>query len=484
MNHIRLLLPVKLLLTALLLTACGSNGLMTNAEKKLATGDIVQQIEEQVGIYPAEFLTAYVDAVGRRLVADLKTTPYYFRFRIIDQGQPNAFATANGYIYLSRGLLALINTEDELAGILAHQITHVTQRHHLQQVAHNIQPGVLTLPGHRTNRVVARDISRVIKAPLDAVGEAHIARYADDQESEADRLAIHMAARAGYDPMALATVLYNLIRTVRLLPGEQHESAFFTSHPTTPERIADIKHEAENILWTPAQPFAPSKQDLLNRLNGLPWGINNPMQGVLHDQQFMQPDMDISINFPDGWNVVNTPIFVGAFAPDHQALIILGSAERPGSVAEIAADFATELSSAEGLEAATTESVKLDIGPAYLVHLVDASAELPTSIYYMWINTRNTTLRFIATGADSFRNQLRDGILSLRSMTSEEKASIANECIRTIAANAGESIQQLSARTGNLFSPEMTAAVNGLPDNTILKQHQLIKILSREAYFR
>ncbi|MDP6674003.1 MAG: M48 family metalloprotease [Gammaproteobacteria bacterium] len=484
MNYIKRLRLIQMISATLLLAACGSNGVMTSAEKQPAGDEIVQQIEEQVGIYPAEFLTAYVDAVGRRLIAGLATTPYYFRFRIIDQGEPNAFSTANGYIYISRGLLALINSEDELAGILAHQIVHVTQRHHMQQDRRDNQPGVLVLPGQIINKVVAADISQTIKAQLGEAGKAHTATYDLDQENQADRLGMQMAARAGYNPIALATALYNLERTVRLLPDEQHESAFFTSHPTTPERITDIEREAENILWTPAQPFAQSKQDLLDRLNGLSWGANNPMQGILQDQQFMQPDMDISIQFPAGWNAVNTPIFVGAFAPNNQALIILGSAERPGSVAEVAADFLTELSSEEGLEPTSTDSVELDIGPAYLVQLEDTSGELPASIYYMWVNTRGTTFRFIAAGTDLFRDQLRDTVLSLRNMTSEEKASIANDHIRTITANAGESIQELSERTGNLFSPEMTTAVNGLPDITTLKQHQLIKILYREPYLR
>jgi len=480
MKRLRL---VKATLTALLLTACGGTGLITVDDEKQAGTEVAQQIEEQVGIYPAEFLTTYVDAVGRRLVSGLDKTPYYFRFKIIDQGEPNAFASPGGYIYVSRGLLALINSEDELAGILAHEIIHVTQRHHARQAQRGVLPGILTLPGRAIGKVVGEDVGNTINAPIDRVGGAYVAAYGRDQESEADRLGMQLAARAGYDPAALATALYNLERTAILLTGEQHEAGFFDSHPTTPTRITDIEREAASISWTPTRPFAQNKQGLLDRLDGLPWGADNPMQGILRGQQFLQPDMDVSITFPDGWDAVNTPIFVGAFAPGNQALVILGGAERNGPAAELAAAFIEELRTEADLEPTEARPVELDAGPAFLVRIEDISGDKPASIYYLWVNTRSTTFRFIAVGDDSFRDQLRDTVLSLRMMTDEEKASIVDDRIRSVTAHAGESIQMLSARTDNRFSPELTAAVNGLPNATALEQGQLIKILRRTPYF-
>jgi predicted Zn-dependent protease len=472
------------MLTALLLTACGDNGLTTIDDEKQAGVKAAQQFEEQIGIYPAEFLTTYVDAVGRRLISGLGTTPYYFRFKVIDQATPNAFATPGGYIYLSRGLLALINTEDELAGILAHEIIHITQGHQARQTKRSVVPGIMTMPGRAIGKVVGEDIGQTINTPIEAVGRAYSASYGLSEESEADRLGMQLAARAGYDPMALATALYNLERTITLLAGIQPEASFFNSHPTTPTRIAAIKQEAMSISWTPAQPFAQNQQALLDRLDGLTWGADNPMQGIVRGRQFMQVDMDFSITFPDGWNAVNTPIFVGAFAPDNQALVILGSAENPGPAAQLAATFIEALRTKADIMPAEARPVELDAGPAYLVRIEDVSGAQPASIYYLWVNTRNTTFRFIAVGEDSFRDQLRDTVLSLRNLTTEEKASIVDDRIRLVTANTGESILELSARTDNKFPPELTAALNGLPTNAILEQDQLIKILRREPYLR
>ena len=473
---------IKTTLTTLLITACVGTGLVTVDDEKQVGSEVAKQVEEQIGIYPAEYLTSWVDAVGRRLVASLDTTPYYFRFSVIDQGEPNAFAAPGGYIYISRGLMALINTEDELAGILAHEIIHVTRRHHARQAQRAVLPGILSLPGRAIGKVVGEDIGNTINAPIEAAGGAYVASYGRDQESEADRLGMQLAARAGYDPAALADALFNLERTVTLLAGEQHEAGFFDSHPTTPTRVADIERDAAKITWTRAQPFAQNQQALLDRLDGLFWGTNNPVQGIFRAQQFMHPDMDFTITFPNGWNAVNTPVFVGAFAPGNQALVILGGAERPGSATELATAFIEELRAEAGLEPAEARPVKIDAGPAYLVRIEDLSGGQPTSIYYLWVNARNTTFRFIAAGADSFRDQLRDTVLSLRTLTDEEKASIYAYRIRSVTARAGESVDVLSERSGNYFSPELTGAVNGFPDTTVLKQDQLVKILRRKAY--
>ncbi len=480
----KIIRPNQLAWMVLLLTACGGTGLTTVDDERQAGEAVEQQVEEQIGIYPAEFLTGYVDAIGRRLVTGLNATPYIFHFKVTDQGEPNAFAAPGGHIYVSRGLLALINTEDELAGILAHEITHVTQRHHARQAQRGVLPGILTWPGRAIGKVVGEDVGNTINAPIDRVGGAYISSYGRSQESEADQLGMRLAARAGYDPGALATALYNLNRTVTLLTGERREESFFDSHPTTPTRISDIEREAATITWTPSKPFAHDKQALLDRLNGLTWGANNPMQGIVRDRQFMQPDMDVSVTFPEGWAVVNTPIFVGAFAPDNQALVVLGGAEQPGHAEELAAAFIEELRKKADREPTEAHPVKLDAGPAYLVRIEDTSGEQPVSIYYLWVNTRGTTFQFIAIGADSFRDQLRDTVVSLRRMTPDEKTSIVDDRIRSEPAHSGETLSMLSERTGNLFSPELTAALNGLPDDVVLDQGQLIKILRRRPYLR
>jgi predicted Zn-dependent protease len=125
---------------------------------------------------------------------------------------------------------------------------------------------------------------------------------------------------------------------------------------------------------------------------------------------------------------------------------------------------------------------KIGEWPAYLVRIEDTSGTEPVSIYNVWINSDRSTFQIVAIGADRYRDDLRETALSLRDMTSDERGSIVAYRIRIATAQAGENLETLSARTGNVFSAEFTAAVNGLPSSVQLDAAALIKILREESY--
>ncbi|MFW2405463.1 MAG: M48 family metalloprotease, partial [Gammaproteobacteria bacterium] len=401
-------------IVALLVAACGGTGGVTVDDEKTAGAQTSQQVEEQVGIYTGEYLSTYVDTIGRRLVAKLGQTPYYFKFRVIDQPEPNAFAAPGGYIYISRGMLALINSEDELAGILAHEISHVTLRHHARQAQASVLPGVLTLPGRAIGAIVGEDVGNIINAPLSAAGEAYLSSYSRAQEAEADQVGMRLTARAGYDPSNLASALTTLERTLTLLTGNKREFSFFDSHPTTPDRVADIERVAATMTWRATTPVAKDPASVYKRLNGLTWGPNNPLQGVFAGRQFMQPDMDLSIMFPEDWRTINTPIYIGAFAPDQQAIILFGGPERPASALTLATEFANEVAKAAKTEPQPPAETKIGDWPAYVVKLDDTTGAEPVSVYYVWINSPRTIFKIVALGPKRYFDPMRDTAQSVR----------------------------------------------------------------------
>jgi len=464
------------------LGGCGGTGGITVADEQQAGAQAAQQVEEQVGIYPGEFVSTYVDTIGRRLVAQLGETPYYFKFRVIDQAEPNAFATPGGYIFVSRGILALINSEDELAGILAHEISHVTQRHHARQAKRGVLPSVLTIPGRAVGAVVGEDVGNILNAPISVAGEAYLSSYGRGQESEADDVGMYLAAQAGYDPAGLATALVNLERTISLLSGQTRKFSFFDSHPMTPTRVTDIEQAAASLQWYATKPVARNRAAVYKRLNGLTWGPNNPMQGVFREQQFMQPDMNLSIAFPDGWRTINTPRYIGAFAPNEEAIILFGAPDRPGDAATLATEFVEEVAKAAGVEPWAPTETRIGDWPAYVVKLDDDSGAEPVSIYYVWVNAGSTIFQIVALGPQRYYEPMRDTAESLRRLTEEELDSIVAQRIRLETAAAGESIADLSARAGNVMSPELTAAINGRPADQLLDAGALVKIVREEPY--
>ena len=255
---------LAVLVLAATLTSCATS-VITPEQETSAGAAMQQQVADQIGLYMAPELERYVDAVGQRLVNALGETPYRFQFAIVDQFEPNAFASPGGYIYVSRGLLAQMNSEAELAGVLAHEISHVTRRHHTKQAGRGLGAGLLTLPG-RAVGVVSKDLGNMINTPINYAGKVYLSSFSRGQESEADDYGMRLAAAAGYDPLALVDALEGIERTVYLLTGEHHEATFFDTHPTTPQRVSDIQTLSAIVTVTTAPPLATTGQREAQRI--------------------------------------------------------------------------------------------------------------------------------------------------------------------------------------------------------------------------
>jgi len=287
--------------------------------------EVAELVEREIGIYEAAGTSEYVKAIGNRLVGNLEDDRFTFKFAIVDQFDPNAFALPGGWVYLSRGLLLLANGEDELAGVIGHEITHVTERHSAGRQRRGILSGVLQIPGAIVGSVVSDDLGQLLNAPINTIGQISLASYSRSQENEADRLGMRLSAQSGYDPTALAVMLAQLEADVEMATGVKRESSFFDSHPTTPDRMAKITAEAKKIEWSPQEPIASDRKELLGKLDGL-WVNVNPAQGVFREERFYQPDLGFTLTFPADWKTVNTPSHVGAYTEKQEAVVLVAIA--------------------------------------------------------------------------------------------------------------------------------------------------------------
>ncbi len=259
-----------------------------------AIGETAAQIYiATYGIYHDPELKDFVDQVGNSLVGALTEDVFAFRFYIIDEHTPNAFALPGGYIFVSRGLLALINSPDELAGVLAHEIVHVQKRHGVHQKKQNILPSLIEAPFKIAGNLIGGKLGKIVETPS-LLGTAMKSSYSKKQESEADQLGIVLAARAGYDPMALASILKSIAEWEATLSEQEEVRSFFSDHPYTPDRIATIQNNGPQLTWNPNTIRDVPLENILSDL--LVWV--NPSKGVFIDNVFLHPELDISVNFP------------------------------------------------------------------------------------------------------------------------------------------------------------------------------------------
>ena len=467
--------------------------------------DAAREIEAEMGIYDDPELTAYVEEVGRRLVVHAPLRPFQYRFKIVNQMAPNAFALPGGHIYVSRGLLALANSEAELAGVLGHEIIHSAERHASaqQELARRISP--FLMPYFRF---------------------ARLAGYSRDHERAADRGGQEIAAKAGYDPGALAEFLKRLGDTERLLIGYSRLPTYFDTHPGTTERVATTA--THHLEWTPAPGVPTTREAYLRRLRGVVLDTD-PREGIFHDTEFVHPDLDFRILFPRGWQLVNTHRAVGAISPSNDARIFITlepPLRKPGSTkndpdekdradqdnetaagdrdagagelepvrptpeeevarmptAEQAADrFARD----EGGEFEIKNIVRrgtVQIGEveAVRVEFRGSMGGAGVAGQATFVPHDGFVLRVMAValpGAWSdYVGRAHTTVRTFRRLTDEERSEVRVLHLRLVSAIEGEDISTLSRRTGNTWGPGRTAVLNGVFVNERLSEGDLLKI--------
>jgi predicted Zn-dependent protease len=469
-----------LIFLILFLTGCGT--VMQPVEKDKELGrEIAQQVEVDMGIYSDAERTRYLKQIGERLVAVNPDQTFDYEFAIVDQWVPNAFALPGGYIYVSRGLLALTNNEDELAGVVGHEITHVSQRHSARQMAKARVPTLFALPGAVVGGVISENLGNLLMAPAALIGGTYLAAHSRQDEFESDQLGQRLAADAGYDPAALSPILARLGDFTEAYTGQERIPNFFDTHPTAPDRVSRVKRDAGSIEWQRQAGVTANPAEYLKGLDGFLVG-ENPAMGVIQGRDFLHPELDLFIKFPKDWKTLSTRQALFAVAPQEDGLLVMGIAGPGTDPGQAAAQFEEALN--REIQVKPDESRSAEVGnlPAHLLTYTDKRGKEPVHMHFLWVAYRGVLYQFIGLAPERYRPVLRETALSFRPLRAEEKASIRETRLRVIPARAGETLQELSQRTGNVLEVKITAVVNGLEENEKLKEGQLVKIAVSQPY--
>src|SRR6188474_2357184 len=336
------LLVLCLAASAVFVAGCASNP--STGGKSVGVGGIEgekktvqknhQEIIKALGIYDDQALQEYVNIVGQRLaqVSDLPNEE--FRFFVIDDEAINAFTTGCCNVYVNRGLLVNLNSEAELAGVLGHEIGHVTARH----------------PARRQARGVAASLGAMAAAILtgsNAIGQlanigaaAWMSGYGRENEMEADRLGLKYMVKAGYNPESIGKV-FNVFQA-----GEKFERqraaaegreprlyhGVFSSHPSPDERAVQAAKGAANIKDAPPGGWIVRHDEYLTTINGMAYGTSK-VQGIVRDNRFYHADMGITVAFPRGWTIENARDRLIAFTPKKDAMMQIMIDKKPAKQA-------------------------------------------------------------------------------------------------------------------------------------------------------
>jgi predicted Zn-dependent protease len=455
---------------------------LMSAERENAIGrQGAQEVEASIGLVRDPALTAYVEALGQRLAQQSPRRDVTYRFHVADMQEPNAFALPGGYIYVSRGLLTLANSEAELAGVIGHEIGHVAARHASQRETRSVGVGLLSVLGAVAAGVVAGAPAAQAVSQLGQIaGAGLIASYGRDQERQADEVGQQLAAGSGFDPGAISGFFDTLGRHTKLEQGERLPT-FFDSHPMTSERAQTTATRARSLTVTPAPPLSATRAAFLRRFENLLVGPD-PAQGVFRDQRFLHPGLALALDFPPGWETQNTQTAVGAIAPGRDAFVALEMQGKPVDPRAAAAQFAQ----ANGLALTSTSAEPLAGMQAYRARAAANTQSGPVVLDLTWVAHPRGVLRFTGVSTQAryagHASALAAVPRSLAKLSDAERAGIREQRLRIVKAQAGETLAALSSRTGNSLSLDETAIVNALTRDARLEAGRLVKIAVEVPY--
>jgi predicted Zn-dependent protease len=300
---VRLVLALALFLMA----GCATNP--ATGERQISLVSSGQELEmgrqadpaivAEYGLYQDRDLSAYVDSIGQALGRSSHLPALRWHFRLLDSPVVNAFALPGGYIYITRGIVAHMNSEAQLAGVLGHEIGHVTARHSAQQMTSQqlaqigLLAGMVAFEGFRPYGGIAAQGLGIL-----------FLKYSRDHERQADELGVQYSVKSRYDPRQIPPTYDTLKRL-----GERSGAAlpsFLSTHPDPGDREVRTRELAEASISGAGTNLVVRQAGYQNRIDGIVFG-DDPRQGYFENSRFYHPQLRFQMIFPSGWTNENTP---------------------------------------------------------------------------------------------------------------------------------------------------------------------------------
>jgi predicted Zn-dependent protease len=444
----------------------GRTVLETHYDDSRVGSEAAEALAAQLGLLGDPELDAYVSGIGHRLLRRLQRRLFDYSFEVVNVAEPNAFVLPGGYVFLSRGLLALTNNEDELACVLGHEIVHAEHRHAARQQVLEQQ----------TSSPLLRSWRRA----------ARRAAYSREMELEADKGGQHLCAAAGYDPMGMSTLLASLQQAERLRLGFTREPSFFDTHPGSRERAAINAARAGKISWLRDPSLGDTRAALLRRIDGIDVG-QRPQSGVFAGDRFLHPVLDFQISFPVGWQTSSTNQVVGAQSPELGTTVFLTANQPAGDPRTRAEEWLEELDD-ENVRVDASRGLQIGSLPAWRLDLSTSGIRRPATGHATFFSYGDLTYRVIGVAPNrAARQQLRRTLTTTRSfrpLSPENRRTIQAHRLRVVTALPSESLQALGRRTGSAWTISRLALQNALFSNHVFEGGESVKISRAEPYER
>jgi predicted Zn-dependent protease len=431
-------------------------------------------VQAEYGLYPNTVLAAYVDSIGQALARRSERPNLPWHFRVLDSPVVNAFALPGGYIYVTRGLLAVVNSEAQLAGVLGHEIGHVTARHSARQMT---QVSLAQL-GLVVGSILSSDVARYSNVASQGLGLLFL-KYSRDNETQADELGVRYATQANYDPREIPRT-YLTLKAVSERQGSGRLPTFLSTHPDEGDRYqrttALATAAVDRMAAAEGNRLVVRAPRMKRALDGLVYG-QDPRQGYSEGRMFYHPDLDFQMQWPSGWRVDNGQTAVVAQSQDQQEQmqLTLVSASDPEG-------YVRTLQSRGAIADAQGQNERIGGQPAWVGRVVAQSSQGQQQVLLAaWVQrTQGSLLQLLGAPANgaAVQDYFLESVHSIRTIQDASKRRVKPNRLDITTPRTRTALATFLASFNDLAAPtEEIALINSFDVNEPLTVGELVKVV-------
>jgi predicted Zn-dependent protease len=415
------------------------------------------EVRREMGVYDDRALQQYVAGVGARLARQSERPTLPWQFTIVDVPAINAFALPGGYVYITRGLLAFLDDEAQLAAVLGHEIGHVTARHAAQQYSKSTGAGFGVLLGSIFIPEM-RPFGNLAESGLGVL----MLKYSRDDELQADSLGVRYASRAGWNPEAMPRMLTTLSR-IEEASDTKGVPNWLATHPAAENRVERVTAAVEEAESSRVA-IDSNRDDYARRIDGLVYG-DNPDQGVTRGSTFLHRRLRFAVDFPPDWEISNGQTQVVAKRPGINAFVVLQPVSRPvGRTIENVALGSMERAGFRAVEGARTSINGLDAFVGVYQGTIQDLGRVRVRAAHI-VHDRSVYFAAGVAPIDIFDRMdpaFWQSLRTFRPLSRAEAESVRPNRIRTYVARGGDTWQSIAEGAGRgLVKASTLAIMNG-----------------------
>jgi predicted Zn-dependent protease len=430
--------------------------------------------------------TAYVVRVGKNIAlqSGLGNAESDFNVTLLNSSVNNAFAIPGGYVYITRQLVALCNSEAEMAGVLGHEVGHTAARHSKKRQRNSSIANILGVGGTILGAVLGDSggllgaLGGGLKQYSGTLAQIFSLSYSRGQEEEADDLGIRYLSKAGYDPTALSAMLTSLALQTSVDArasgmGDNRVPEWASTHPDPAKRVVRAANNAK------AYPASTNRKadGHLAAINGMLYG-DDPAQGVVEGQDFLHPDIKMKFTAPNGYGMQNGSDAISINGNGGKAIFAQGNYTGDRS-AYVAAALKSVSGQNQTIPAGEIRQTTVNGIPAFyssaVVNTQQGQREVTVFAYEWGGNVGYHFISITAAGANPFESMFN----SMARLTASQATAIKPRKLRVVTVAKSDSIASLAGRMAyTTLQTDRFLALNGLSANATLVSGQKLKIVT------